>query len=236
MHIRQHILFFTAILLSTPGLAQTAKKNSTVLQKKESENRFSIALGGNLSSVNLSRNYRENPYKIGFDARAYYDVNSVLRVMSEYSFTPKFDLGPTWYDVHNQIFNVSVNAMAYTRSEDLMVYTISGLCIQRWKGFYTGQFDFSSAKFFYQPNSIVLNKTLGLDLGLGFEKPLPGFSLYGDFRYRFARLDHSFGITDAAYNLGLKFTIFKEDLKKSKDRKSKNKARRHRKSDKYHWF
>jgi Outer membrane protein beta-barrel domain len=226
----KHISVLALLLLVVHSYAQ--QKAPILLKKKEPENKFALAFGANLSSVNIYRNYKENPYRLGFDARAYYEVNSGLRVMAEYCFTKKFDLNPTWYNVKNNVFNVSVNAMAYIKDQEVMVYTISGLCIQRWKGFYTGQQDFSSAQFYYQANTEVLNKNLGLDLGLGFERPFPGFYLYGDFRYRFANVDNSFGITDAAYNLGIKFPIFKEDVKKS----NKHKHKKVKGSDKYHWF
>lgn len=209
-------------------------KASVLIKKKEPENRFSVALGANLSSINIHRNYKENPYRIGFDARVYYTVNSGLRVMTEYCYTPKFNLTPTWYDIRNQIFNVSINGMAHIKDQEVIVYTITGLCLQRWKGFYTGQQDYSSARFIYQPDTEVLNRNLGMDLGLGFERPFPGFYLYGDFRYRFSRIDKNFGITDAAYNLGLKFPIFKEDLSKKKEKGRKRKI--FKGSDKYHWF
>lgn len=206
-----------------------------MLKQVNTEKRWSFAFGANLSSINLSRNYRENPYKLGLDVRGYYELNNVLRVMGEFIHTPKFDLNPTWSGVHNNLFNVSLNTMMHIVDQDIIVYTISGLSIQRWRGYYTGILDFSSAKFFYRPNTEVINSTPGLDLGLGFERPFPGFYLYGDFRYRFARLDQAFGITDAAYNLGLKFPLY-PDHKNKKNSKLKRKAKHNRKSDKYHWF
>lgn len=215
------------------AFAQEPNK-AKLLTKKESENRFSFAFGVNLSSVNLSRNYRENPYKLGFNTRAYYEFNPSFRLMAEYIYTPKFDLEPTWYNVNSQVFGFAINSMAYIKDQEVMIYTISGLCLQRWKGFYSGQQDFSSARFFYDPNTEVLNRNIGLDLGLGFERPLPGCMFFGDFRYRFNRVDKSFGISDAAYSLGLKFLIYKEDLQKKG--KPKSKSKRPRKSDKYHWF
>ena len=226
--------YIITLLIFINVLSFSAQTKSPVLiEKKDPENRLSVAFGANLSSIDIYRNYKENPYKLGLDARAVYQLNSGFRMMAEYCYTPKFDLSPTWYNVHNQIFCISANAMAYIKDQDVMVYTISGLCIQRWKGFYTGQHDFSTAQFFYKPNTEVLNRNLGMDLGLGFERPFPGFYLYGDFRYRFARIDKSFGITDAAYNLGLRFPIFKEDVNKKgkKHHHIKNKS-----SDKYHWF
>lgn len=232
MGIRRFIALWISISCIFSTFAQS--KAPILIQKKDPEHRFSVALGANLSSVNIHRNYKENPYRLGFDARAYYMVNTGLRVMAEYCYTPKFSLSPTWYDIKNQIFNVSVNAVTYIKDQEVMVYTITGLCVQRWKGFYTGQQDYSTARFIYQPNTEVLNKNMGLDLGLGFERPFPGFYLYGDFRYRFARIDKSFGITDAAYNLGLKFPIFKEDVSKKKAKGRKRGL--FKKSDKYHWF
>lgn len=236
MPIGRLILIFTLISLSSLAQTRETKTNSTLLREEKKENRFSIGLGANLSSINLSRNYRENPYKIGLNARATYEANSVIRVMAEYSYTPKFDLDPTWIGIHNQVFGLSANVMAYTRDRGAMVYTITGLGIQRWKGFYTGIHDFSRARFYHQPNTTVLNKTLGLDLGIGFEKEVLGSFLYFDFRYRFAQLEHAFGITDVIYNLGIKFTIHQEDLKNGKKKKAKVKGRHRGKSDRYHWF
>jgi hypothetical protein len=235
MPIGRLILFFIAISLSSLAQVQEIKTNSTLLREDKKENRLAFGFGGNLSSINLSRNYRENPYKIGLNLRATYDANNVIRVLAEYSYTPKFNLDPTWLNIHNQVLCLSANVMAYTRERGAMVYTITGLGIQRWKGYYTGIRDFSRARFYHNPNTNVINKTLGLDLGIGFEKEFPGFFIYGDFRYRFAQLEHAFGITDVIYNLGVKIPIHFEDLKKEK-KKATVKGRHHRKSDRYHWF
>lgn len=223
------LVFF---LLNMVLCAQT--KAPVLIMKSEPVNRFAVGFGANLSSVNILRNYKENPYRIGVNVRANYEISQGLRITAEYIKTKKFGLEPTWYDIKNSVISVALNAKAHIKNQEVIIYTISGLCWQRWQGFYTGQQDFSSARFFYDPNTSVLNRNIGLDLGLGFERPFPGFFLYGDFRYRFANVDKNFGITDVAYNLGIKFPVFKEDLQKKK-----KKNRMHKKGkagDKYHWF
>jgi len=204
------------------------------IKKKQNDPIFSFGFGANLSSVNVFRNYKENPYNLGWNTRITYDFKDNIRFIAEYNRTKKFDLSPTWSDIRSQSFVVSANAVGYIKDQDVMIYTISGLCIQMWKGFYTGIQDFSTAKFHYEENTFVRNKNLGLDLGIGFEKPFPGFNLYGDFRYRFANIDDRFGITDANYNLGIKFPINTKGTDTNKKKKRTRKLFKGK--DKYRWF
>jgi hypothetical protein len=194
-------------------------------------------LGGslNLSSVNIFRNYIENPYHLGWSIRASYLSKKNFRITTEYFRTPKFQLSPTWNDVRSNNLVVSFNALANIVDQDVIIYTVSGICFQSWKGFYTGLNDFSDARFYYKKNSWVINKIICMDLGIGFEKPFPGFNLYGDFRYRFADIDKRFGIIDAFYQLGIHFPLSFYSVEK------KIKPRRKRKlfnslHDKYSWF
>ena len=220
------ILFFANSKL----FSQSNKINEI---KSEEKHPFSIGFGGVLSSVNVARNYKENPYHLGWSSRIIYNYSDNFRFVAEYSHIPKFDLTPTWLEIKNNSVAISVNAIAHVIHEDVMIYTISGVCVQSWKGFYTGIQDFSTAHFYYQENTYVRNRNVCLDLGLGFEHPFPGFNLFGDFRYRFATIDNRFGIIDALYNLGINFPI------NTKFFKNKNKSHKHKSSkffDKYHWF
>lgn len=234
MKIRS-IYIFLLLIAAFSISAQVAVPAVKELRKIENPPLFSLGFGGNLSSVNVYRNYKENPYNLGWNARLTYNFKDNIRFMAEYNHTPKFNLSPTWTDIKSQSFVISANAVAYIKDQDVMVYTISGLCVQTWKGFYTGIQDFSTAKLFYKDNSYISNRNLCLDMGIGFERPFPGFDLYGDFRYRFANIDTRFGIIDATYNLGIKFPIITKgaetNLKKKRHSKKLFKG-----SDKYHWF
>jgi len=225
-----HILIFfvpTLIWAQTP----VAKE----IKKKESDPVFTIGFGGNLSSVNVFRNYKENPYNLGWNSRVTYEFKDNIRFMAEYTHVPKFNLDPTWVDIRSHSFMLSVNAVGYIKDQEVMIYTISGLGIQSWKGFYTGLQDFSTAQFYYKDNSYVRNRNLCLDMGIGFERPFPGSNLYGDFRYRFADIDNRFGITDASYNLGIKFPLITKSSGEHQHKK-KHSRKLFKGKDKYRWF
>lgn len=231
MKIRfRYMLFFVSIHFIMCGQIPAVKE----IKKIENKPLFSIGFGGNLSSVNVFRNYKENPYKLGWNARATYNLNDNIRFTAEYNRIPKFNLSPTWLDIRNQSFVISANAIGYIVDQDVMIYTISGLCIQSWKGYYTGLQDFSTAQFYYSDNTYVRNRNLCLDMGIGFERPFPGFNLFGDFRYRFANIDGRFGITDANYNLGIKFPIITKGSASNKKKKRSSKLFKGK--DKYRWF
>jgi len=218
-------LFFTNFVVA---------QNTLFKNKIHSENLF---LGGglNLSSVNIFRNYTENPYHVGWTIRASYLSKNNFRITAEYFRTPKFQLNPTWKDVRSNNLVFSFNALANIIDQDITIYTISGICFQSWKGYYTGLNDFSDARFYYTENSWVTNKNICMDLGIGFEKPFPGFYLYGDFRYRFADIDKRFGIIDALYQIGIHFPIyFYQNDSKNKTKKRHKIFKRF--NDKYSWF
>lgn len=221
---------FSMFLFAVHSQTPVAKE----FKPKKSDPLFSVGFGANLSSVNVFRNYKENPYHIGLNTRACYEINDNIRFTAEYTHVPKFNLDPTWLDIRSHSFVAAINAIGYIKDQDVMIYTLSGLSIQRWKGFYTGLQDFSTAKFYYKENTYIKNRNLCMDLGIGFEKPFPGFNLYGDFRYRFANIDNRFGITDASYNLGIKFPIIVQQQGLNKHNKRKKKL--FKGSDKYHWF
>jgi hypothetical protein len=212
-----------------------SKAQTSFFQQKRTSPYLFVGGSINLSSVNIFRNYSENPYHLGWSFRSSYLTENNLRFSLEYFRTPSFQLAPTWKNVSSNNLVLSLNALAHIVDQDVMIYTVSGICFQSWKGFYTGQNDFSDARFFYTENSWVRNKNICLDLGIGFEKPFPGFNLYGDFRYRFAEIDNRFGIIDAFYQLGVSFPVYpKSDIKSKHNNKKRgflNKL-----TDKYKWF
>ncbi len=206
-----------------------------LFEEKRTDPYIHVGASANLSSINIFRNYTENPYHLGWSLRTSYLTKNNMRFSLEYFRTPSFQLAPTWKNVSSNNIVLSYNALAHVIDQDVIVYTVSGICFQYWKGFYTGQNDFSDARFFYEENSWVRNKNLCLDLGIGFEKPFPGFNLYGDFRYRFADIDNRFGIIDAFYQLGISFPIYPKTETNSRN-KHKRKNIFNKLSDKYTWF
>ncbi len=186
-----------------------------------------IGTGAVLSSVNIFRNYRENPYRLGFNARLCWEFADNLRISTEYNYTPHFNITPTWLNVSNKVVDLNLNFLARIKDQEALFYTISGICLQQWKGLYTGVNDFNTTKDIYTPQRIYVNNYLGLNLGIGIEKPFHHFQVFGEFKYRFSETESGFGITDAVYACGIKTKIFTSLSLKKIYRKL---------NDKYSWF
>ncbi len=160
-----------------------------------------------LSSVNIYRNYRQNPYRLSFNARLCWDFSDNARLTGEYTYTPKFDIDPTWKRVSSHTADMNLNLLARIKDQQAMFYTITGLYYQMWKGFYTGLSDFSNSNDLFAPQQIQTSTAPGLNMGVGVERAFRYFQVFGEFRYRFAGKGTNFGITDASWNSGMKIQV-----------------------------
>lgn len=211
----RHLLFATLLFLSAAASAQISLKKTSTDEPVQDPRGFYFGLGAEFSSVNVFRNYRQNPYHAGFNGRAYYQYAENLRLMGEYTFIPKFNVEPTWLDVTNTVVGVNLSVLAHIKNESAMFYTISGLCYQRWKGFYTGINDYNQGtKNSLEPNNVYATQYMGLNLGAGFEKSFSYDQFFGEFRYRFSKTDSGFGISDAAFTAGIKVKLNKQEHKR----------------------
>ncbi len=179
--------------------------------KTKSFHRKGIFLGGgtSISSISFYRNVMQNPYRFCYHARAYAEVNDFYRFCIQYTYMPKFDFKPTWLNVTNMVFDVDFHIMAKISDEKAIFYTVTGICVQRWKGQYTGIKDFNNLRDLhnYTPGNYYVNNYPGFSLGVGIERSLNEMQFFSEFRYRFTATESGFGITDAAFNVGLKFFI-----------------------------
>jgi|ERR1700741_3483769 len=220
----KNLLFGTILLFfSQVSFAQKEKKEKE-FEKKQDPKGFYFGLGTELSSINISRNYRQNPYHFGFNGRAYYQYAANLRMMGEYTYVPKFNVEPTWLNVTNTVIGLNWSILAHIKDETAMFYTITGVCYQHWKGFYTGINDYNiGTKNRLAPNNVYATSYIGLNLGAGFEKSFGYDQLFGEFRYRFSKTESGYGISDAAFTAGIKVRL--------------NRVEAHKKlHGKYNWF
>jgi hypothetical protein len=187
---------------------------------------FYVGGGGLLSSVDFYRNYRQNPHHLGANIRAYWEFSDNMRIMCEYSHTPKFNLEPTWYDVTSNVFDANLNFLFRIQDQETSFYTITGLSMMRWKGFYTGQGDFNpGSRNIYTPNKEYINHYVGFNAGVGFEHDFNPAQFFGEFRYRLTETEAGFGISDVIVNLGFKMHVYPLLHKKFRDP-----------GKKYNWF
>jgi hypothetical protein len=219
----KHLLFGTALFFISFAHGQETVKSIDQIKTPDVKGLYA-GLGAELTSVNIFRNYRQNPYQLGVNFRAYYHYKRWSRVMAEYTYVPKFDLDPTWNGVTNVVAAVNVSILAHIQDEAAMFYTITGLCFQRWKGHYTGLHDYNpGTKDKFEADRDYITKTPGLNLGVGFERAFTYDQIFGEFRYRFSQTESGFGITDAAFSAGIKFRV--TDFSEKKKLKGK-----------YNWF
>ncbi len=203
--MRKFITLTLLLMLMGNAFAQTKQLKKPVKKQPEPTKGFYLGTGCGLSSVNIFRNYRQSPYRLGYFGRLFYEKNDYLRFDLEYNFTPKFDLDKSWKNMKSYTTDANLQLMAQMKDESMMFYTISGMYFQRLQGFFTGEYDFNNSANLYTANTTVTHQYLGLNLGLGFEKNFSeGFQVFGEFRYRFAKTELGFGIMDAAYHIGIK--------------------------------
>ncbi len=200
------LLLFTGINLIAqnqlnPKMEKAISKNTT--------RGFYICGGASYSSVNIHRNYSQNPYKFGWNARVCWELAGSMRITGEYTSMPLFQVTPTWLNVKNRVVELNVNYLARIKDQKALFYTISGIYYQSWNGFYTGQEDFTLAKNVFTPQQQYTNKYLGVNLGLGIERAFRYVQVFAEFKYRFSETDADkvFGITDALYNAGVKIKL-----------------------------
>jgi hypothetical protein len=220
----KYILIIALLICCRLAVSQIEIKKNPEEPKIEKKG-FYFGLGCELSSVNIFRNYRQNPYHPGFNGRVYYQNSGNVRVFGEYTYIPKFNVEPTWLNVTNNVAAVNVSVLATIKDESAIFYTITGICYQRWKGYYTGINDWNvGTKNSLQPNRVYASQYMGLNLGAGFEKAFSYDSVFGEFRYRFSKTDSGYGISDAAFTVGIKVKLNPPE------------ERRKRLHGKYHWF
>lgn len=216
------VLFDSFILLSQNKNESIAKK---IQQNSTSHYSFYAGGGISLTSVNLFKNIRRNPYVIGYDVRLFYDVDQMLRLTAQYTYLPTFDFEPTWLGVKSHTADMGFNLMAKIIDQEAVFYTITAFSYHSFKGFYTGINDFSNKQNNYKTNTIQQDNYFGLSCGAGFERAFLHSIVYLDFRYHFSIYRRVFTISDATYSLGLKKSIPIEKKKKKSYF-----------TDKYHWF
>jgi hypothetical protein len=206
-------IIFAAILFA--GISVQAQRSvfkslrDTSRHKKQRESGFYAGGGVSVSSINFFRNVLENPYRFCYHSRLYADIGNNFRACFQYTYMPRFDFKPTWLNVTNQVFDLDFHLFAEIKNQHALFYTLLGFNYQRWKGQYTGISDFNQLKLLheYTPGLYYINRYPGFSVGTGIEKGFNEFQFFGEFRFRFTSTESGFGITDAAYNLGLKFFI-----------------------------
>ena len=104
----------------------------------------------------------------------------------------------------------------------MLLYPFIGLGYNYISGLYTGRNDPDALKRFYLPYSVVTNKWLGLNCGLGLERTFfKHVVVFVNYRMHIVKAEESIRIMDIGLDAGLKYSI---DLKTIKGKKRQRKA------------
>jgi hypothetical protein len=178
-----------------------------------------LALAGTYSSVDVYKNYLQNPFHIGYSPRVCWEFSNTFRLSLEYTILPGFSFSPSWNNLRATNLEINLQFMARIKDEYSIFYATIGACQHSWRGDFISQSVFYDAIVNYQPGTSIDKSWIGLNTGVGVERAFKYFEVFAEYRYRFSKVDATLAVSDVAVCLGIKRKIpFKKIFKGLKDR------------------
>lgn len=199
--------FFLIIFLCSSGTALFAQRHRVDSANVKHPFGIYLALGPSLSGIDVYKNYLQNPHRAGFFARICYEFSNSMRVTGEFTRIPRFAYQPSWENL--SAFNIDLNMqfMARIKDEKAIFYLLLGAGSHNWRGRFVQQSAYYDAVAGYQPGSVIRGGWAGMNIGVGLERAFKHFELFGDYRYRFTKIEGAFAVSDVALNIGIKKKI-----------------------------
>lgn len=239
MSKKVHILFVTVILLlnihsslaqtkKTPNKSKSNSLHSTNVKKKELEyTNLQVGAGVMGSVLYLSRNIKEDNDAKGITVVANYGGHKLLRFSAQYTRYVPINIAPTWYTIKANTIEANMEVMARFNNNKTFLYPFLGLSYNEFKGYYTGFNDYLNLREKYRPNSNIVNRWVGLNIGTGLEHSFGMLTIFCDYRMRVGKQEEGgVNIMDVCYSAGLRLKLFVPTF---------HKLYRGVKA-KYHWF
>jgi hypothetical protein len=178
-----------------------------------------LALAGTYSSVDVYKNYLQNPFRIGYSPRLCWEFSNTFRLSFEYTVLPSFAFSPSWNNLRATNLEINLQFMARIKDEFSIFYATLGLCQHSWRGDFVSQSVFYDAIVKYQPGTSIERSWVGLNTGVGIERAFKYFEIFAEYRYRFSKVDEALAVSDVAICFGIKRKIpFKKIFRGLKDR------------------
>ncbi len=168
---------------------------------------WSIKAGANLSVVYLARNVKDNNNTPGMCGGLNYEVNNFLRVSTLFTHFKPLNIEPTWLNVRANTIELNVEAVARFPNGKTILYPFAGLSYNTYDGYFTGQSDYLNLKEYYKVNTVVKNRWLGVNFGIGFEHNFGIIGLFLDYRMRVGKQEKGINIMDVCYTGGIKVRL-----------------------------
>lgn len=230
------IIILLCVFLPMFNYAQTDKiitpaKSKTIPHKSSKQNekefsKISVKAGVNISVIYLARNIKEKNNEPGYCAGLLYDINGFVRLSGLYTRFQPINIEPTWYNVRANTFELNMELIAKFPNKKTLLYPFIGLSYNTYKGFFTGQQDYLNLLEYYKANSTIVNRWLGVNVGIGMEHNFGTLGLFVDYRMRVGKQEKAFNIMDVCYTGGLKVRFPYGKVAKSIAHPN----------DRFHWF
>lgn len=190
----------------------TNSKQSVSLQIKKTDTKFTnfgVGVGLTRSVIFLSRNIIEFNDATGLNVCAVYGGNKLTRFTAEFHRFNSINIAPTWYNIKAKTYEANVQFLARFKKNKDLIYPITGLSVNEFKGFFTGRDDFQNLREKYKINSEVKSYWIGVNFGLGYEHSFGPVNAYIIYKMRVGAQDvnEHFNIMDVCYSFGLRYDI-----------------------------
>lgn len=139
------------------------------------------------------------------------------RISTQYSHYKQLDMDPVWKNVNAHKMELNLEIVTHFDNIELLLYPFLGLSYNYISAIYTGKNDPDALARFYPINSVVTNRWLGLTGGLGLERSIKRFTIFGNYRMHIVKAEEAVRIMDIGLDAGLKYQI---DLKLKKRKKT----------------
>jgi hypothetical protein len=213
------------LLLSFSVQGQNASVEGASADLKQSKKlRCYFAVSRSLIPVDASLGYSMVP-TAGWNLRAGVYLKDNVRLLGEFTRLD-YSLSPWPGSVLFDCYEMNAHFIAHQNDLNVDFYLVSGLAAQNWLGnnvSYKNEFgDVSKLSYLndWRP---------GLNFGLGFEKRMDHFSVFGEFKIRMSEKGElaTENMLDVVYNLGMSYELpLKWELAKGGELKKGNFLRR----------
>ncbi len=203
------------MFLCFSGLAQIKfhepkKPKELPLKKPEVKHTtFGIGVGITRSVIFLSRNVREFNDATGINVGIVYGGNKLTRFSAEFHQYSSINIAPTWYNINAKTYEANLQLLARFKRSNAIIYPITGISVNMFKGFFTGKEDFQNLADKYPVNSEVHSYWIGANFGMGYEHEIGPVKAVLQYKMRVGVQDAvgKINIMDVCYSLGLRYDL-----------------------------
>lgn len=210
-------LILTFVFCAAMVNAQNHQKKSKRFKSIPTSKDYTIQLGAGASNsvIYLNRNVKEQNDALGLQTSAVFYGPSQFRYALEYTRYRQINIAPTWYDIKAYSIEANFQLMFKVKEGDAFFYPQFGLSYNVFSGYFTGTQDFMNLALLYPIQSTVVNRWIGLNTGVGYERCFDRFSIFLDYKMRTGFTESKkLNIMDVCISGGMRYRVYAGPLRK----------------------